>query len=204
VTEFANNPVFYFSVDGSQVQPRRQVVDVNKCNVCHDQLALHGGSRNNAGELCQMCHNPAATDDPNGSRAAGFNVPPDTAPQSINFRFMPHRIHSGEDLTRDFTIYRTFGVFNFNGLRFPGDRRDCSKCHVNNSNQLPLLEGLVSTLAPREFYSPLGPAASACLGCHDTKSVASHALSMTTSVGESCFVCHGEGADFAVSKVHAR
>jgi OmcA/MtrC family decaheme c-type cytochrome len=151
-----------------------------------------------------MCHNPAATDDPSGSRAAGFNVPPNTAPQSINFRFMPHRIHSGEELTRDFTIYRTFGVFNFNGLRFPGDRRDCSKCHVNNSNQLPLPEGMSSALAPREFYSPLGPAASACLGCHDGRDAAAHTYLMTAPFGESCPVCHEQGADFAVSKVHAR
>ncbi|MBI4910385.1 MAG: OmcA/MtrC family decaheme c-type cytochrome [Acidobacteria bacterium] len=204
VNEFANNPVYYFSVDGSEVAPRRQVVDTDKCNVCHDQLALHGGSRRNAGELCQMCHNPAAVDDPNGSRAAGRNVPPGTVPQSINFRFMPHRIHSGEGLTRDFTIYRTNGVYNYNGLRFPGDRRDCGKCHMNNSNQLPTPEGMVSSPAPREFYSPLGPAASACLGCHDTKSVAAHTYSATTTLGESCSVCHGERADFAVSKMHAR
>lgn len=204
VNEYAFNPVFYFSVDGSRVVPRRQVVDVNKCNVCHDQLALHGGPRRNASEFCEMCHNPANTDDPNGSRNAGFKVPVGIAPQSINFRFMPHRIHSGKELTRDFTIYRTIGVFNYNGLRFPGDRRDCAKCHVNKSNELPLPKGLANALAPREFYSPLGPTASACLGCHDKIDAAAHTYLMTAPFAESCPVCHEEGADFAVSKVHAR
>jgi len=204
VNEYAYNPVFYFSVDGSEVARRRQVVDVNKCNVCHDQLAVHGGPRRNASEFCQMCHNPATMDDPNASRNAGFDVPAGIAPQSINFRFMPHRLHSGEDLTRDFTIYRTIGVFNFNGVRFPGDRRDCAKCHVNNSNQLPLPRGMTTSMAPREFYSPLGPAASACLGCHDTRDAAAHTYQMTSPFGESCSVCHDEDADFAVSKVHAR
>jgi OmcA/MtrC family decaheme c-type cytochrome len=122
----------------------------------------------------------------------------------MNFRFLAHRVHTGEELAREFTIYRSRGVFNFNGLRFPGDRRDCAKCHVNNSNQLPLPEGLAKTVAPRESYSPLGPAASACLGCHDEEDASQHALQMTAPFAESCPVCHEEGADFAVSKVHAR
>ncbi|MBI4464623.1 MAG: OmcA/MtrC family decaheme c-type cytochrome [Acidobacteria bacterium] len=198
------NPVFYFGVGGAKTTPRRKVVDVANCNVCHKKLALHGGPRRNATELCQMCHNPANTDQPDQSRAAGFNVPMGTPPQSINFRFMIHRIHKGEELERDFTIYRSFGVFGYNGLLFPGDLRDCAKCHVNNSNQLPLPSTLAKTTAPREFFTPLGPAASACLGCHDGEDAAAHAFLMTAPFGESCAVCHGEGADFAVSRVHAR
>jgi len=200
-----SNPVVYFSVDGSAVQPRRKVVDIKNCNVCHKRLAMHGGTRTNATEYCQMCHNPATGDNPDGSRTAGFNVPPGTPPTSINFRFMIHRWHTGEELTRDFKIYRTFGIFSPNEeVHFPGDRRNCSKCHVGNSYMLPLPETMANTLAPREFYSPLGPAASACLGCHDSKDTAAHAFQMTAPFGESCAACHGEGKDFAVSKVHAR
>ncbi len=204
VTDYAFNPVFYFGVGGAKTTPRRTVVDVNeKCNVCHKTLAIHGGGRRN-NNICVFCHNPANVDDPNGSRNAGFKVPAGTVPQSINFRFMIHRIHTGEELTREFEIFRSRGVFGFNGLRYPGDRRDCAQCHVNKSNQLPLPEGLANTVAPREFYSPLGPAASACLGCHDGQDAAAHTYIMTAPFGESCPVCHEEGADFAVSKVHAR
>lgn len=198
------NPIQFFSVDGSTVQKRRAVVDVNaKCNSCHKQLAGHHGNRLDT-SYCVMCHNPATTDSPDGSRSAGFKVPAGIAPTSINFRFMIHRIHSGADLSRDYTVYRTRGVFNFNEVVFPGDRRNCAKCHVNESYQLPVSDGLAKTLAPREFYSPLGPAASACLGCHDGEDAAAHTYLMTAPFGESCAVCHGEGADFAVSKVHAR
>ncbi len=42
----AVNKVSYFSVDGSKVAPRRQVVDVAKCNGCHSTLSLHGENRN--------------------------------------------------------------------------------------------------------------------------------------------------------------
>jgi len=117
---------------------------------------------------------------------------------------MIHRIHTGHELERDFTIYRSFGVFNFNEVGFPGDRRNCAKCHINNSQQLPLPTTMANTLAPREFYSPLGPAASACLGCHDSEAAAAHAFLQTAPFGESCAACHGEGKEFAVSRAHAR
>jgi OmcA/MtrC family decaheme c-type cytochrome len=196
------NPIRFFSVDGSTPEPRR-IVDINsKCNSCHKNLALHHGNRNDT-SYCVTCHNPATTDNPNAARAAGFEVPAGTVPESINFRFMIHRIHRGKQLQRDFTVYRSRGVFNFNEIGFPGDLRDCATCHVNNSYQLPLPANMSATLAPREFFSPLGPAASACLGCHDGEDAAAHAYLMTAPFGESCPVCHAEGADFAVSKVHA-
>ena len=203
-TDFSSNPVYYFGVGGATATPRRRVVDTVNCNSCHKSLALHGGGRVNGAEFCQMCHNPASTDQPDGSRAAGFTVPAGTVPETINLRTLAHRLHRGENLENEFTIYRTRGVFGFNGVRFPGDLRDCAKCHVNNSNQLPLPDGMANTVGPREFYSPLGPAASACLGCHDGEDAAAHTYVMTSPFGESCPVCHAEGADFAVSKVHAR
>ena len=118
---------------------------------------------------------------------------------------MIHRWHTGHALTREFRVYRGFGIFSPNEeVFFPGDRRNCAKCHVGNSYQLPLPESMANTLAPREFYSPLGPAASACLGCHDSRETAAHATLQTSSFGEACAACHGEGKEFAVSKVHAR
>src|SRR6185503_15820948 len=53
----APNKVVYFSVDGSKVEPRRQIVDLKKCNDCHRQLSVHGENRN-ATEYCVVCHNP--------------------------------------------------------------------------------------------------------------------------------------------------
>ena len=57
----AVNKVFYFSVDGTPVQKRRQVVDISKCNGCHVELMHHGNSRNQT-EYCVLCHNPSNTD----------------------------------------------------------------------------------------------------------------------------------------------
>ena len=52
----AQNPVAYFAITGAVARPRREVVAIARCNECHEQLALHGGGRNNP-ELCVMCHN---------------------------------------------------------------------------------------------------------------------------------------------------
>ena len=125
----------------------------------------------------------------------------------VDFKRLIHRIHTGENLTQDFTVYGFGGsVNNFNEVRFPGDRRDCEKCHVPGTQQV--LEeppaGLLPTNTPRDWYTPMQHNAAACLGCHDTKSTAVHAFTMTAPFGEACATCHGADADFAVDKVHAR
>jgi hypothetical protein len=48
------------------------------------------------------------------------------------------------------------------------------------------------------------PVTAACLGCHDDTASASHAASQISQFGESCSVCHGSNAEFAVDKVHSR
>lgn len=187
------NQVFYFSVDGSPVTPRRQVVAVQNCNNCHNALALHGGTRRNT-EYCVLCHNPNTTD-------AATRTAQTLPAQGVNFKLHIHRIHTGESLTRDFTVSGT----NFNGVRFPGDRRDCAKCHVNNSEELPLPDGLLPTASPRDYIPAMQPIQAACLGCHDTKPAAAHAaLNTSATLGEACEVCHAADADFSIAKVHAR
>jgi OmcA/MtrC family decaheme c-type cytochrome len=202
--ETAVNPVGFASVDGSPLVPRRTVVTLGQCNTCHDSLNAHGGQSGNTSE-CVLCHNPVRGDG---------DVRPSNAgqPESISFQRMVHRIHRGQALTQDFTLYDTDGsVHNFNSLRFPGDNRDCAKCHTAGSTTLPLAAGgsLVTTL--RDYYTPQAPTAAACLGCHDRLETAAHAYINTTTFGgtrippaESCATCHGPGKDTDVAKVHAR
>jgi OmcA/MtrC family decaheme c-type cytochrome len=205
-TEGAFNPIFDVSVDGSPVAARRMVVDLANCNVCHGRLALHGGQRLNTQE-CVMCHNPNASD---VSRRPADQAPP----ESIDFKRMIHRIHTGEELTHDYTIYG-FGnppsVNNFNEVRFPGDRRDCQKCHTTDASGVGTEQvsetpspGLLPTQTLRDWYTPMQHYAAACLGCHDTQPAAAHAYTMTAPFGEACAACHGADAQFSVDMVHAR
>jgi len=148
-----------------------------------------------------LCHNPNEND--KAFRPAGQG-----APQTVNFAQMIHKIHTGENLAADggsLIVYGFGGSKNdFSDVRFPGDRRDCSTCHVNGSEQLPLQAGLLNIDDQRGPINPIGPIASACTGCHVSTPATSHVLAQTTQLGESCEVCHGSTAEFSVNKVHAR
>jgi OmcA/MtrC family decaheme c-type cytochrome len=195
------NPVKYVSVDSSAVTPRRTVVTIAQCNVCHDSLRLHGGQRLNT-EECVICHNPTKGDEDRRPANAG-------PPESISFQRLIHRIHTGENLTQDFTVIGFGGsVNNYNELRYPGDRRSCAKCHTATSFTLPLPTGLSNVTTLRDYFTPQGPATASCLGCHDSRDTAAHAYLNTTTFGgtnpaEACAVCHGTGKDWDVAKVHA-
>ena len=186
VREAAFNDVQYYSLDASPVVARRASVDIALCNQCHVALGLHGGSRQNTQE-CVICHNPmaAATADPK---------------ESVSFQRMIHKIHSGEELSQQYTI----GTANYNEVRFPGDRRDCQKCHTSTGYLIPLPNGVDSVITPTDYFTPQGPGTAACLGCHDLRDNAAHAYLNTAPFGEACASCHGAGLDYGVDKVHAR
>ena len=202
VSESTINPIKYAAITGA-VTPRRTVVTLAQCDTCHDMLSLHGGQRNTP-EECVICHNPVADD--SSLRPASQNPP-----ESISFQRLVHRIHTGENMTQNFTIYGFGGsVNNFNDVRFPGDRRNCAKCHTATSFMLPLTTGIDSVTTLRDYFTPQGPATAACLGCHDNSDAAAHAFLNTanfpgsTVPAEACATCHGTGKDWDVAKVHAR
>jgi OmcA/MtrC family decaheme c-type cytochrome len=209
----APNKVVYFPVDGSTLAPRRTVVAIANCNQCHVSLQVHGALRNNT-EYCVLCHNPSNTD---ASTRATATVAADKGapPQGINFNLLVHRIHYGINMQ---AFNRTYVVVGFGGSHndfsstlFPAlsrtgtatDTENCSLCHVNSSEQnLPL--GLNPVMDPQGPVNPILPIASACSGCHVDLASASHFLANTTTLGESCTVCHGAGAAYAVDQVHAQ
>jgi OmcA/MtrC family decaheme c-type cytochrome len=176
----------YFSIDNSKMVPRRQVVATEKCAACHQKLDfIHGGVRQNAME-CPICHNPALFDG--------------TSKQSVNMAVQIHSIHRGENLANPYVL----GTTNFQEVRFPGDLRDCSTCHLDGTYRPENVGAQAMVQSPGGFMPQTAPISAACQGCHDDKATASHALANTTVLGESCATCHGQNADFAVDKVHAR
>ena len=208
----AKNQVVSFSVDGSPLARRRTVVATANCNQCHVSLSVHGTLRNQV-EYCVICHNPSNTDiarRPTAQVAADRML----SPQGVNFNLMVHRIHTGENLPPDrpYVVVGFGGSHNdFSEVHYPamsptgatGDTRNCSICHVNTSEQ-NLPRGLNVVVDPQGPINPIQPVASACTGCHVDLPTASHALANTTTLGESCTVCHKSGAAFAVDRVHAQ
>jgi len=213
ITYGTPNKVTYFSVDGSPVAPRREVVANANCNQCHVALSAHGSLRNNT-EYCVMCHNPSNTD---ASVRVSAQVAADKAapPQGITFPLLVHRIHDGVNMVADggsYTVVGHGGSHNdFSTTLFPAmspkgkatDLANCSLCHVNGS-QANLPVGLNNVVNPQGWINPEGATATACSGCHVAKDAAAHFLANTSSLGESCTVCHQSGAMFDVNKVHAQ
>jgi hypothetical protein len=192
------NRVFYFPVTDTQAKPRRAVVALEKCNACHLSLEVHGSNRNNV-EFCVLCHNPNQTDI---ARRTEAQLPA----ESINFKVMIHKIHTGEELQIPFTVHGFGGAPNdYTEVRFPGDRRDCTICHIDGTQNLPLQDGLLATTAPRDYLNPLPPISGACLSCHTTVAAAAHAdVNTSAKLGEACVACHGPQAEFSVDRIHAR
>jgi OmcA/MtrC family decaheme c-type cytochrome len=197
VREAAFNPIWYAAVTDGEPEPRREVVTLDKCNRCHDVLALHGGQRF-AIEECLICHRPDETDA--GDRPDEFDPP-----ESVHFKYMIHKIHTGHELDLEYTVYG-FGSqpHNYNHVGYPGDRRNCEGCHSPETYFVPVTEDALETPTLRDWYTPMQPAAAACLSCHGSLDAAAHAFVNTAPFGESCGSCHGEDREFSVTRVHAR
>ena len=185
-TDAAKPVQFYFSVDKSVMVARRQVVSVDKCGACHVDLTfIHGGNRAGTQE-CVICHNPSLSDGTSG--------------QSVSFATQIHSIHRGENLANPYVL----GSTNYQDVRFPGDLRDCTTCHLAGTYLVENVGAKASVASPGGFTKTTPPISAACQGCHDDVATASHALANTTVLGESCAACHKATEEFSVDRVHQR
>ena len=82
------NATFDFVLGNSGVVEPRQVVKIENCNRCHDNLRVHGDTRQDA-RLCVLCHTAGAEDN---------NILGATPGVSIDFRVLIHKLHSGQHL----------------------------------------------------------------------------------------------------------
>jgi OmcA/MtrC family decaheme c-type cytochrome len=173
------------------------VVSLDKCNSCHFKLEFHGRNRNTI-EHCVKCHNPAKTE--TGRPASAGKQ------QSISFQAMIHGIHAGAEREGGYQIYGGSGTkYDYSGVEYPGDLRNCAACHVNNSEQVSSVPQTASPLNDPKAPIPfVGPVTAACTGCHNSATTYAHAAANTTAIGESCNVCHGPNASFSVTRVHGR
>ncbi len=201
------NRVLYSAVTGAIAYPRKAIVRQENCNQCHQHLgdpagfSIHGGFRRNV-EYCVLCHNPNTTDE-------GQRPPDQMPPATVHFKPMIHRIHTGEEGQRPFVVYG-FGKtrIDLGEAVYPGDRRNCQKCHIPGSQYINWIQaGALPTTVRQagQVISSMQPITSACTACHDNPPALGHAALNTAPQNvETCAVCHKEVREFAVSKVHSR
>jgi OmcA/MtrC family decaheme c-type cytochrome len=155
ITEYADNPVVYVDTQVGAWQPgtaqvrRRAVIDRLKCQGCHLDLNLHGGTRHNP-EYCVLCHTPDTTDWNRRPKGPTGNVNLDTVypdgrsgtvddleERSIHFKVLIHRIHTGAgqgsavvELGAPLAVYGfAGGPLYFDDVRFPNRLANCLICH---------------------------------------------------------------------------
>ena len=209
-----HNQVFYVALTDAEAVPRREATAVENCNTCHEDLAAHGGSRNDP-EYCVMCHTAGRDTITRMPAPATGELALTT---NLRLSHMIHRIHTGTEGLSPYVAYSPSSALDFGDVRFPGDRRNCNHCHVTDQYQLPLPAGLLPSrtseiddmrVRQTDFY--MGATAAACTGCHDAPSTATHAAAMSlidpndaSAITESCDTCHASGKAFGLDVVHAR
>lgn len=146
--------------DGSDIDARREIVDMSLCKSCHTDILGHGHSRVNSIETCVLCHNPNATDaSPRASLAKlGYDTTADgKTQQSYDMKVMIHNIHSTTFSGTPYYVYRSRGIYTFyNGddttlpsdygtsgdgstswnkvkIQYPRSIASCNACHINDS-----------------------------------------------------------------------
>jgi OmcA/MtrC family decaheme c-type cytochrome len=216
-----------FAITDPAPVDRRKVVDINKCNDCHNTLSLHGSNRTGNTELCSTCHNPNATDI--NRRVAGsacvLGAGPDD--QALDFKRLIHSIHaSGHDGSGregdPFQVCGFSGAFTFE-VGYPGRLRNCEGCHLPNTyypvDPARVLATTLDANADRSTLTDdvaISPNTSVCSACHTSPLAAEHMKqnggdfaagkndsgALISSGAETCSVCHGPGRIGDVKAVH--
>jgi OmcA/MtrC family decaheme c-type cytochrome len=202
----SSNGVLFPIQAGAIAVARRAIVDVKRCDDCHNVLAFHGDARNEQTELCATCHNPENAS--GATKAAG--VP-------FDFKVMIHGIHAGTF---------KYGNIDFTAVSYPGKLNNCEGCHKPDTYYPvdPTKVFATSFARGANAASPVDdPAVSAnsaiCSGCHVTNTAKLHmeqnggdfntagipnknADGTFINAVETCTLCHGPGRDADVKIKH--
>ncbi len=206
--------------------------DAEGCSICHTTGSVDRtvGARGLACTMSSQCRGNAAgwetcqDVNPVDGKLDTCVIAVDPTPgQTIQFASMIHSTHFARHLGG---YAERSGIINpgalvyignsnstndFSEFLFPQDVRNCTKCHGDSnatcSATAPCGVGQACVSGKCKNNAYLQASTMACLGCHDTSAAAGHAAlnTWTDPMGkpvETCMVCHGEGAEFAVSKAH--
>jgi OmcA/MtrC family decaheme c-type cytochrome len=218
-----------YAITDEEAVPRPQIVDIARCNACHQQLSEHGNNRTDNPELCAVCHTPDTTDI--GRRlsndADSSNSPDGKDEETVHFKTMIHAIHRGADRTNSYVAYSGGGPNDFGEVVFPGELNNCENCHDGDTYYPVDPNALATTIDTGvDIDDPfddlnITPNTAACWGCHDRAEAVSHmtlnggafdaiqqpdGTLISQSAGtviEACDVCHGEGRIADVGEIHA-
>jgi len=215
------NAVFYAPITDANAVPRRAVVDVQKCDDCHNQLSLHGNNRTDKPEVCVTCHNAMMTDvNQRGADPCLSTLGTDDKP--IDFKHMIHGIHASGEIGKPYEVCGFRSSVHTFDITYPGRLNNCEGCHLADtyfpvdSTRVFGTTFDVNDPAILTDDRVVSPNASVCSACHiDTLDIehmqqnggdfnASKAVDGTliSAEIETCEVCHGPGRTADVKVMH--
>jgi OmcA/MtrC family decaheme c-type cytochrome len=215
------NVVSYAPITDAAAVPRRNAVAIEKCQDCHNSLAMHGNNRTDNIEVCVTCHNPNTTDARRRNPPCTDTLGTDDVP--VDMKRMIHQLHG---FNKSGVPYDVCGFGNSPhtfDFAYPGHLNNCEGCHQPGGyypvDPAAVLGTTVSVGA--DLASPLddvviSPNAAVCSSCHTSDLARSHmeqnggdfaaskaADSTLISSGvETCSICHDAGRSADVGEVH--
>ncbi len=196
------NVLQYFAITDAQPDPRREVVDIEGCNDCHETLAVHGDNRTDEPQVCVICHNSNATDiQQRPEDAAGTTD--GRREQAIDLKFIIHGIHGAGMREEPLVVYGFGGREHvFDEVHYPGDPANCYACHIPGTYDLPLPEAVEPTTVDtgEDIAIPADdriatPVTITCGACHDGEVAELHMLQNGGSFDIGPPVQQGDGDD---------
>ncbi len=216
------NAVRYAPITDTVAKERRVVVEIARCNDCHQQLSLHGNNRTDSIETCVLCHAPGATDI--NRRVAGSNCETVTGTlddQTIDMKVMIHAIHAGP-----LANYKVCGFGNaghdYSDVVYVGRLNNCEGCHKPGTyypvDSTVVVGPTTSANNPAIYTDDVAtsPNTAVCGTCHSTDTARAHMAAnggdyaagkdasgrMVSSNLETCTLCHGPGREWDVRVKH--
>jgi OmcA/MtrC family decaheme c-type cytochrome len=209
-----------FAIDDPSAVARRSVVDIGKCNDCHNTLALHGDNRVGNTELCATCHNPNATDvQQRGVADTDCDTQLGPIEVSIDLKRMVHRIHAGNIGVCGYQN----SAHDYTKVVYPGKLNNCEGCHLKGTyypvDPTAVLGTTIDTGNDRSILSDdtvISPNSAVCSSCHTSSLARNHMMqnggdfdaskdetgALISSGTETCQLCHGPGASADVGVMH--
>ncbi len=214
------NAIFYAPVTDSSAVARRDIVAIEKCSDCHNQLSLHGNNRTDKPEVCATCHNPNMTDV--NRRAGDCATAFGTDDVSVDFKWMIHTIHATGEVG---VPYEVCGFGNRPvtiDFHYPGRLENCEGCHLPDTyypvDPTAVLGTTIDVNDPTIFTDDLviSPNSAVCSTCHTSDLAKQHMTqnggdfaatkaadgSLVSSGSETCQLCHGPGRVSDVKEAH--
>jgi OmcA/MtrC family decaheme c-type cytochrome len=219
------NAVRYAPVTDTTAKARRAVVEIARCNECHQQLALHGNNRTDSIETCVVCHAPGATDINRRVGTCASELGTDDA--TIDMKVMIHAIHG---FNKSGVPYEVCGFSTQPGngtphvyeVNYVGRLNNCEGCHKPGTyypvDPAAVVGPTVDANDPAIYTDDvaMSPNTAICSACHELSGIRAHVSlgggdiaagkdasgQLVSSTVERCGDCHGPGRISDVREAH--